>query len=253
MKSLPLIILCSVLTGCASGISGLSNPLSYTPRACNSLNQEQQLALNMVKDLAQEGRQHAALAHLNAMPANLPEVRLQQARILRSLDQAGARAQYLSLQNTCLDAFAEQGLGQLAADQGDYPKALMHLRTAVERAPTNADMHNDLGWVALQTGDHQTARFELITALELAPDSKRAALNLLTLLFAQNQWQQAGEMASKFSLSPAQIRDAQAQAEQLSRPNLSKASNITLQRLTRVEPIEFATHSPAPSDSGDTP
>ena len=252
MKSLSLIVLCTVLSGCASGISGLSNPLSHSPRACNALTQDQQLALNMVKDLAQEGRQHAALAHLQAMPSHLPEVRLQQARILRSLDQAGARDQYLSLQNTCLSAFSEQGLGQLAADRGDYPKALLHLRSAVAQAPTNADIHNDLGWVALQTGDQQTARFELITALELAPDSQRAALNLLTLMFAQNQWQQAGEMASKLSLNPAQIRDAQAQAEQLSRPNVSHAPNITLERLTRIEPIDFATRRPA-ADSGETP
>lgn len=183
--------------------------------ACGVLDQEQQLAMRMVGDLVEQGRHHAALAHLAALPEEQPMVRLRQAKVLRSLQQPGAREKFQSLHRTCLQAYGEQGLGQLAAEAGNYSQALIHLQRAANLEPTDADIRNDLGWIALSQGDLKKAGFELLTALELAPKDVRIASNVLTLAYLQGRPSEAKAMAERLALPAAQIQRAQQQAEHL--------------------------------------
>ena len=76
-------------------------------------------------------------------------------------------------------------------------------------------MRNDLGVVYLNQLRLDEARFEFLTALELKQTDSLAALNLVTLLIYQDQWNQAAELANRAELTPAQVGDAQARAQAL--------------------------------------
>lgn len=202
-----------LLGGCASpGLDLLGAP---TPDPCPTPTQEQTLALNLAQEMADEGRRHAALANLQKLPRALPQVRLGEARILRRLDRPEAEAMYRSLLGSCLAAEGEHGLGQLAAARGDHAQALERLQRARRLDPTNARVRNDLGIAYLGAGRQDEARFEFLTALELDQRDSQPALNLLALLFYQDRWPQAADLASRLGLNAAQVRAAEALARRL--------------------------------------
>lgn len=171
--------------------------------------------MNLAEEMVGEGRLHAALAHLQGLPRELPEVRLRQARILRSLGRADAENLYLSLLDTCLAAAGQHGLGQLAAARGDEAQALARLEQAARLAPIDAQVRNDLGVVYLRQGRVGEARFEFLTALELDRDDPLPAVNMLALLFFEDKWQQAAELVSRLGLSLSQVHSAEERARRI--------------------------------------
>ena len=116
---------------------------------------------------------------------------------------------------------AEHGLGQLAAAKSDYGQAQAHLQRAARLAPTDEKIRNDLGVVYLNQLRIEDARFEFLTAMELKQSDQLAALNLVTLLLYQDDWNRAAELVSRLGLSPAQFSEAQGRAEKLKLPNRS--------------------------------
>ncbi|MFC5696983.1 tetratricopeptide repeat protein [Pseudomonas sp. GCM10022186] len=214
MKRLLMLFALGLLGGCASA------PVQVgwlVQGGCGQPSQDQELALNLANDMVAEGRLHAALAHLQALPANLPEVRLRQARIYRSLDRTEAGPLYRSLLGTCLTAEGHHGLGQLAAARGDQPEALAQLREALRLAPTDAKVRNDLGLVFLREGRTEDARFEFLTALELGQGDALPALNLLSLLFYEERYQQAADLVSRLRLPADAVRQAEGRAREMKR------------------------------------
>lgn len=214
-----------ILVLCALGIlGGCAHPPTQmdwlAQGGCGRPTQDQELALNLAKDMVAEGRAHAALAHLQALPASLPEVRLRQARIYRSLGRSEAGPLYSSLLGTCLEAEGHHGLGQLAAASGDQREALAQLREALRMAPTDAKVRNDLGLVLLREGRVDDARFEFVTALELSQGDPLPAQNLLALLFHQEQYQQAAELVSRLHLPADLVRQAEERAREMKRQGL---------------------------------
>ncbi|EUB87514.1 tetratricopeptide repeat protein [Pseudomonas sp. GM30] len=214
-----LIVLASVLLlgGCATdGQAPWSAMLA--PASCSKLDSEQELALNLADDLANDGKLHASLANLQSLPDKLVEVRLRKARVYRLLGRSEAEPLYRGLLGTCLTADAEHGLGQIYAARGDNGQAQAHLQRAVRLAPTNEKIRNDLGVVYLNQLRLEDARFEFLTAIELKQNDQLATLNLVSLLLYQNNWQQAAEIVSRAHLTPEQFADAQARAEKLKVP-----------------------------------
>ncbi|WP_296258668.1 MULTISPECIES: tetratricopeptide repeat protein [unclassified Pseudomonas] len=203
-----------LLGGCAS--DGSAPWLAQaTGSSCGKPTSDQELALNMAQDMADEGRLHASLAHLEGLPSNLAEVRLRKARVLRLLGSDEAEPLYKSLLGTCRAAEGEHGLGQLAVARGDNDAALRHLQAAVKLSPTDEKIRNDLGVVYLNQRKLEQARFQFLTAMELKQQDNLAALNMVTLLIYQDDWTQAAEWVSRLGLSPEQVNDAQARAEKL--------------------------------------
>lgn len=218
MKRMLIVGALSLLGGCASA------PVTMDwlgQGECQRPTQDQELTLNLARDMAAEGRGHAALAHLQSLPASLPEVRLRQARIYRSLDRPEAGPLYESLLGTCLAADGHHGLGQLAAARGDQREALERLREAQRRVPTDARVRNDLGLVLLREGRVEDARFEFLTALELSQGDPLPAQNLLALLFYQDQYQQAAELVSRLRLPAEAVRRAEERARGMKREGLT--------------------------------
>jgi len=214
MKALIATLVVMMLGGCASNGQSPWAALT-TPGQCAKPGSEQELALNLADDLANEGKLHASLANLQNLPAALPQVRQRKARAYRLLGRSEAEPLYRSLLGTCMTAEGEHGLGQLAATHGDAAQALAHLQRAARLAPTDEKIRNDLGVVYLKQQRLEDARFEFMTAIELKQDDPLAAVNLVTLLIYQDDWGQAAKVVSQLGLSPEQVTEAQARAQKL--------------------------------------
>ena len=214
MKVLIAALVVMMLGGCASNGQSPWAALT-TPGQCAKPGSEQELALNLADDLANEGKLHASLANLQNLPDALPQVRQRKARAYRLLGRSEAEPLYRSLLGTCMTAEGEHGLGQLAATQGDAAQALAHLQRAARLAPTDEKIRNDLGVVYLKQQRLEDARFEFMTAIELKQEDLLAAVNLVTLLIYQDDWGQAAKVVSQLWLSPEQVTEAQARAQKL--------------------------------------
>ncbi|MBV4451421.1 MULTISPECIES: tetratricopeptide repeat protein [Pseudomonas] len=203
-----------MLGGCAT--NGQSPWAALTSSgSCAKPGSDQELALNLSDDLANEGKLHASLANLQSLPEALPQVRQRKARNYRLLGRSEAEPLYRSLLGTCMTAEGEHGLGQLAAAKGDNGLAMTHLQRAARLAPTDEKIRNDLGVVYLNQLRVEDARFEFMTAIELKQGDPLAAVNLVTLLIYQDDWGQAAKVVSQMGLSPEQVTEAQARAQQL--------------------------------------
>jgi Flp pilus assembly protein TadD len=209
-----------MLGGCASNGQAPWSALTNTA-SCAKLNAEQQLSLNLADDMANDGKLHGSLANLQSLPDNQADVRLRKAKVYRLLDRREAEPLYRSLLGGCMAAEAEHGLGQLAAAQGDNGLAQAHLQRAARLAPTDEKIRNDLGVVYLNQLRIEDAKFEFLTAIELKQSDKLAAVNLVTLLIYQDDWNRAAELVSRLGLNPAQVTQAQARAEKLKSPGKS--------------------------------
>ncbi|WP_103733867.1 tetratricopeptide repeat protein [Pseudomonas sp. GZJR-8] len=212
----PLIVAISVLMlgGCASnGLAPWAGLLA--PGSCPKPSSDQELSLNLADDMANEGKLHASLANLQNLPATLPQVRQRQARAYRLLGRTEAEPLYRSLLGTCLAADGEHGLGQLASAKGDNGQAMAHLQRAARLAPTDEKIRNDLGVVYLDQLRLEDARFEFMTAIELKQSDQLAAVNLVTLLIYQDNWEQAAKVVGQLGLGPEQVTQAQARAQRI--------------------------------------
>jgi len=223
MKALMVVASLLLLGGCATDGQAPWTAM-LAPTSCSKLSAEQELSLNLVDDLANDGKLHASLANLQGLPDNLVEVRLRKAKVYRLLGRSEAEPLYRGLLGTCLSADAEHGLGQLYAARSDNGQAQAHLQRAVRLAPTNENIHNDLGVVYLNQLRLEDARFEFLTAIELKQNNQLATLNLITLLIYQNNWQQAAEIVSRAHLTPEQFTGAQERAEKLKSPIKAKSA-----------------------------
>jgi len=215
-----------MLGGCAT--PGASNPPWLALNSsCAKLSGDQELSMNLADDMAKQGKLHASLANLQSLPERYGQVQLRKARIYRQLGRSEAEPLYRGLLGTCLAADGEHGLGQLAVGRGDNAQALTYLQNAARLAPTDATIRNDVGEVYLKLLRVDDARFEFLTALELSKeDDGLAALNLVTLLIYQDNWQQAAELVTRAGLTPQQVSDAQARAQALKVPAKAASDQV---------------------------
>ncbi|BBP74552.1 hypothetical protein CCU68_26800 [Pseudomonas gingeri NCPPB 3146 = LMG 5327] len=216
------------LGGCATDGRAPWAALTGTGGSCGKPSADQELSLNLADDMANEGKLHASLANLQKLPESLDEVRLRKARVYRQLGRGEAEPLYRSLLGTCLAAEGEHGLGQLAAARKDNGQAMAHLQRAARLAPTDEKVRNDLGVVYLNQLRLEDARFEFLTAIELKQSDPLAAVNLVTLLIYQDNWSQAAQLVTRLGLSPEQVGDAQARAQQLKNPTGSGSDQVAV-------------------------
>lgn len=214
MKALIAGLSLLLLSGCAT--NGQTPWGAFTGTgSCPKPSSDQELSLNLADEMAGDGKLHASLANLQGLPANLPQVRLRQAKAYRLLGRSEAEPLYRSLIGTCMAAEGEHGLGQVASAKSDNGQAMAHLQRAARLAPTDEKIRNDLGVVYLNQLRLEDARFEFMTAMELKQSDPLAAVNLVTLLIYQDNWKQAAQLVSQMGLSPEQVTEAQARAEKL--------------------------------------
>lgn len=219
-KTLGLAVAAFMTTGCAvlpdssknSYQDGNSPYLISAERSkiatCDPLSREQELAINLSKEMVSARRLHAALANLERLPDELPEARLGKAQILRLLKRPEAEGLYQSLTGTCLIAEGYHGLAQMAVLRDDNETALTYMQKAVAHEPTNEAMRNDLGIIYMNLRKLEEARFELLTAAELNESSSRAMLNLLTLTLYEENFDGASKLAARYNIPSKQYQQA---------------------------------------------
>lgn len=176
--------------------------------------------LALIARMIERGQLHAALAHLESLPAKdaaLPAPRLATAEALRRLGRfAEAERGFRELLDTPRAAEAHRGLGLLEAARGDVGAAVVSLERARAVRPTDARIRNDLGYALLLAGRLGEAESELRTAVELG-DDQRAVRNLVLLLFVRAEEGAALALAERSGLSSGSIGRIRARAAHVRR------------------------------------
>lgn len=175
-----------------------------------------QTRLAMIRKLMDEGRPHAALAHLDGEKIQGGQAQHLRAEILRRIGQsAEARQLYQALLTTCLAGLGHHGLGLLAGQEGRLATSVEHLRQARLALPTDARIRNDLGYALLLAGAPDEARRELLTAQELDPEDRRPTRNLLLLFYRQGDEAAAAALARHYGIDAQTAAALRAEAERL--------------------------------------
>ena len=176
------------------------------------------LHLELIEKMLEDGRAHAALAHLDSLSPEereAPGARLLRAEALRRTGQLDAAWKiYEPLLITEAAAPAWRGLALIKAEQGDRATSVAWLRRARDLQPTAARIRNDLGYALLLHGELEPARIELVTALELE-SSPRAARNLVLVYLLDDQPEAAQRVAERHGIDEAGMERLQRRAQRL--------------------------------------
>lgn len=223
-RILPMLLvglLAAGLGGCgtaAGGGYGLTQTNANVEAAMRAQAADKQPAPNdrvvyasLIRDMQSKGLYFAALAHIAAYEqkyGTTPAVELMKGDALRETGQnEAARSVYHQLLDTPDAAAAWHGLGLLDAGTKNFPSAVIALRNAVARAPTEPLYLNDLGFALLRTGDVAGARVPLAQAAELAPDNGKIIANLAIYLLVAGEPAKARAVMDK-SHMPLATREA---------------------------------------------
>ena len=172
--------------------------------------------LELAQKIAASGRQRAALAHLDALAADVaasPQAQLLRAETLRQLGKLDAAASvYAELVRGPFAGLAWRGLGLIAAQRDDLPRALAELERARSTAPTDPRVRNDYGYALLLAGQIDAASDEIATAMELDASDERCAANFVLLLLATGRSDAAAKLAEQRGIKPAALAEIRAEA-----------------------------------------
>jgi len=201
-----------LLAGC--GIhSGYPNhaPTPSLVEPGTSPRDNQQVYLQLIRKMQQQGAYYASLSHIDAYRlryGNLPELRRLQADALRETGQASAAVPiYRGLLHGDQSAAAWHGLGLIAAAGGQYEEAAHDLQKAVDIEPINAAYLSDLGFDRLRAGEVTSAREPLAKAVQLSPGDAKAISNLALWSLLAGHARQADAIMQQAKL-PQATRDA---------------------------------------------
>ncbi|MGM0449424.1 MAG: tetratricopeptide repeat protein [Pseudomonadota bacterium] len=178
---------------------------------------------DLIEQMADQGRDRAALAHLDALESiqiTVPvEARLLRAHALRRLGETEpARELYREIEKTCMPGEGLRGLALLAAERGDLDDAIETFGEAIQKRPVDARLRNDLGYAYMLQGKLEKAQEHLETARELGAGEK-AASNLVVLLIRQERYDQARSLAKEAGIDEQQWRALGREAEQTKDPD----------------------------------
>jgi len=183
--------------------------------SCKALPAADSTRLGIIRQMLDDGRPHAAIAHLDAASIKAPQSDLLRADGLRQTGrEKEAALLYQKLLGTCVAGSAYQGLGLLATHKGNVREAILQLHNASEALPIDPNIRNDYGYALLLAEEHEGALHEFLTAVELAPGHRQAAHNLLLLLYRTGKPDQAGKFAAQFGISAADLERLKQHAQQ---------------------------------------
>ncbi|MFL9871562.1 tetratricopeptide repeat protein [Paraburkholderia megapolitana] len=162
--------------------------------------------LGLIDRMQQQGLYFASLAHIDAYEKQYgvsPDTIVLRADALRMTDQpAASAASYTQLLQTPLAARGHRGLGLIAGESGDFPRAVQQLQQAAQLVPTDASTLSDLGYAELRTGDVSAARVPLMKAAQLEQSNQKIISNVVLFLLADGQSKQAQALMTQQKMSP---------------------------------------------------
>jgi len=188
------------------------------PVACGpELEGDAAMHFDLIEEMADQGRNRAVLAHLDALESiqvTVPaEVKLLRAHAHRRLDEVeSARALYEGLAEGCLPGEGLRGQGLLAAQADELDEAVSQFNEALEYRPVDARLRNDLGYAYMLRGEQDKARQELETARELG-GGERTVSNLVLLALQEGEYEQARALAEEAGMEPDEWQSLGREAE----------------------------------------
>jgi len=205
LPAIAALVLAQAFTAAApadAGVRQMHAPApSPVPAAADlDAQRSKRLYLDIIHRLRDDGKSHAALAYLDDFDKRYPGDA--QAQLLRAdcLLAVGRPAQAAALYNALVDgdyrADAQAGLGNVAAQSGNWAAAVNAYRAAVAADPVRAALRNDLGYALLKYGQRDDALFVLRQARELAPGDARIRNNLLLALEATGHGDEAAQVVA---------------------------------------------------------
>lgn len=183
--------------------------------ACTQTSSEETTKLALIQQMLNEGKPHAAIAHLDASKLKSDQAQLLRANGLRLTGRtSAAQAIYKALLNSCVSGHAYRGLGLIASQEDALEASLNYLKAATAALPTEHTIRNDYGYALMQSGQHALALHEFLTALELAPEYRHAAHNLILLLFQEGDTVKAEAFAKQFGILAEEMQQLKKLSEQ---------------------------------------
>lgn len=212
-----------LLVGCTGGPpaafdfwAGDETPEARAERCDDSVAAEEGVKLQLIRQLMEGGKLHAALANLDATDRSSPEAIYLRAELLRQTGRPGeAEPLYQSLLEGCRAGRGHHGLGLIAGRARRMDEAVKQLEEARRLLPTDAHIRNDLGYAFLLKGDDDRARHEFVTALELEPNHRMSAANLVLLMLARGEDKSAEALARQTEIGDAELTALRAQAREI--------------------------------------
>lgn len=253
-------VLLAILTlgGCATSqnhstsslLSGDDTPLA----AATGPKEDAKLYSDLIGRLIKQDKLYAAMAHLEERQeafGNTDQLRVLRADILRKMGQsAPAQAIYSQLLKGEYAAQANHGLGLIYASN-DLTTGTRYLKTAVDSAPTNAQMRNDYGYALMRQEKYDKAYTQLATAYQLDDKNKLNANNFIVLLLVMGHTTRAHQVATAgkisrqtmkhlrheaHTLSPSSVRETQPQPRTQSHHKRALSLKLTPDQTAISEP-----------------
>ena len=222
MQKIAIGIMATLLTaGCASQPPSErpGDPYNLDRLNCSArIQPEQQVQLDMVDNLMNRERDHAALAQLEAKPMETVDHWVRYGQLKVSTGYLGeAETIFQGLVDRCGTGRSHHGLGMVLLKQDKVLKALHHLEIARERTPASAQVRNDYGYVLLMVGDYEDAAYELRTAMELGDGQGPVRQNLAVAYLLTDNWGGLEWMKKQYDMSSEERAYAERLAEQFGR------------------------------------
>ncbi|MBI5462860.1 MAG: hypothetical protein HY941_11810 [Gammaproteobacteria bacterium] len=220
MSKIAVIVLAGIaLGGCNQGLVRDPPSLAHdNPGNCAKLDDSADVQLGLVRQMLDQNRAYAGLAHLAALDPAVQasaQARYLNAELLRHTGRVqDAERSYRDLLGTCLAGYGHHGLGLLLAER-NLQQALAELRQAALLLPTDSRVRNDLGYALLLAQDGPGARREFMTAIELGDYKQRASLNLVLLMLYEGDEQGAERLSQRLKVPEAELEQLRRQAVQL--------------------------------------
>ena len=216
-RAMGVVLVGMLLGGCTHALS--RDPLARAmPTACPRIDAAGEVQLGLVRQMLEQDRAYAGLAHLAALPpavqSSAEAVHLRAELLRHTGDTGAAERSYRELLGGCLAGRGHHGLGLLAA-QHDVARAAVELQAAARLLPTDPRIRNDYGYALLLSQDAAAARREFMTAIELGDYRQRAALNLLLLTLYEGDEADAEHLRKRIQVTDAGWDQLRRRAQQL--------------------------------------
>jgi Flp pilus assembly protein TadD len=186
----------------------------HNTKACETDDDpDQNVKLDLIRQLMDSGKLYAALAHLDSTRSTTPQSIYLRAEILRQTDRSEqAVSLYRELLGGCMAGQGYHGLGLIAGRYNKISRAIDYLQKAANELPIDVRVRNDLGYALLLGGQFDPARNEFLTALELDCGDRLAATNMVLLLAVTGKAQEMQAFATHMNISPETVTQLSAQA-----------------------------------------
>jgi len=224
-----------LLTGCSQLASNwdlradnrTAAPLRNAQACEAEANPDQNVKLDLIRQLMDGGKLYAALAHLDANGSDSFQSTYLRAEILRQTDRTEqAVSLYRKLLGGCLAGKGYHGLGLVAGRDNKISEAIDFLQKAAIELPLDVRVRNDLGYALLLDGQFEPARNEFLTALELDGGDLLAATNTVLLLLATGKEQEMQAFAAHMKIDSKTVDKLRLQAEEIKKASISHSTRV---------------------------